>query len=213
MLAWLGLVLPLCLFGCVGATGDADSVQGAGLTASPGSVSFGNVNTGSVSTRLVTVTNSTPVEIPVANVSISGAGFSATGISAGLVLAPGQGRELSVSFAPASAASVSGSVRITTASSPDALVVSLSGTGVPRSSHSVTLTWSASTSNVAGYRAYRSTARAGPYTPLNLSPNPQLRYVDSSVEAGATYYYVVTAVAADGTESLYSEVASAAVPK
>ena len=65
----------------------------------------------------------------------------------------------------------------------------------------------------AGYRAYRSTASGGPYTSLNAAAVSQLRYTDSTVQSGSTYYYVVTSVAADTAESAYSNQASAAIPK
>jgi len=93
------------------------------------------------------------------------------------------------------------------------LEIALSGTGVTPSTHSVTLTWNASTSSVAGYKAYRATTAGGPYASLNSTANPQLRWTDSTVQSGTTYYYVVTSVAADTVESTYSNQATAAIPK
>jgi Abnormal spindle-like microcephaly-assoc'd, ASPM-SPD-2-Hydin len=176
-------------------------------------VSFGDVDTGSSSTRSVTVTNAGAAEVSVSNVSISGAGFSATGVPAGLTLAPGDTADLAVTFAPSSAGKVTGSVAIAGEPVSGPVAIALSGTGVASGAHSVTLTWNASTSSVAGYRAYRATSPAGPYSALNSTPNPLLRWTDSTVQSGATYYYVVTAVAADTTESAYSDQASAAIPK
>jgi hypothetical protein len=176
-------------------------------------VSFGSVNTGSSSTRSVTVTNGGVLPVSVSNVSISGPGFSASGVPAGFTLDPGETAALSVTFAPSSAGAVTGKVTVAEQQSADPLVLGLSGTGVASSGHSVTLTWNASPSSVAGYRAYRATNPGGPYTPLNSSPNQQLRFTDSSVQSGTTYYYVVTAVAPDTVESAYSNQASAAVPK
>jgi len=37
-------------------------------------------------------------------------------------------------------------------------------------------------------------------------------YTDSTVQAGVTYFYVVTAVDSSGNESVYSNQASATVP-
>ena len=48
---------------------------------------------------------------------------------------------------------------------------------------------------------------------LNSAPDATTNYTDSSVLAGATYYYVVTAVDAAGTESAYSNQTQAVVPK
>jgi fibronectin type 3 domain-containing protein len=79
--------------------------------------------------------------------------------------------------------------------------------------HSVTLTWTASTSTgVTGYNLYRSQTSGGPYTQVNTSLISGTSYMDSSVTAGQTYYYVVTAVGSGGSQSSYSNQASAAVP-
>ena len=79
--------------------------------------------------------------------------------------------------------------------------------------HSVTLTWRASTSSgVTGYNVFRSQSSGGPYTQVNSSVISGTSYVDSSVTAGQTYYYVATAVGASGTPSSYSNEAPAAVP-
>lgn len=79
--------------------------------------------------------------------------------------------------------------------------------------HSVSLTWTASTSaNVTGYNVYRGTESGGPYTKLNASPVTTLNYADATVVAGATYYYVTTAVNSGGAESSYSTQLTAVVP-
>jgi fibronectin type 3 domain-containing protein len=76
----------------------------------------------------------------------------------------------------------------------------------------VTLTWTASTSTVSGYNVYRSTVSGGPYTKLTASPVAATTYVDSTVTASQTYYYVVTAVDSSGVESANSAEVSAVVP-
>jgi fibronectin type 3 domain-containing protein len=78
--------------------------------------------------------------------------------------------------------------------------------------HSVTLTWTASgSSGVTGYNVFRSQTSGGPYTQLNSSQITGTSYVDTSVTAGQTYYYVATAVSSGG-QSSYSNQASATVP-
>jgi titin len=89
--------------------------------------------------------------------------------------------------------------------------VTLSGTGT----HDVILTWDASpTSGIAGYFVYRGTTPGGESSvPLNSTPVNATSYTDANVTAGSAYYYVVTAVAADGsTQSASSNEASATVP-
>ena len=78
--------------------------------------------------------------------------------------------------------------------------------------HSATLSWTASTSAVAGYNVYRSGQSGGPYTLINTAPQPGTTYGDLSVQAGQTYYYVVTAVDSSGTESVFSNEVTAAIP-
>jgi len=83
-------------------------------------------------------------------------------------------------------------------------------TGVP---HSASLNWTASTSsNVIGYIVYRATQSGGPYTKLTTSPVAGTSYTDVTVQGGQTYYYVTTAVDSGGTESVYSNQATAVVP-
>lgn len=80
-------------------------------------------------------------------------------------------------------------------------------------SHSVSLTWTASTSaNIAGYNVYRSTTSGGPYTQLNASLLTTTSYTDNSVTAGQTYYYVATSVDTSNDQGAYSNQAQTTVP-
>ncbi len=82
--------------------------------------------------------------------------------------------------------------------------------GIP---HSVTLSWTASTSpNVTGNNVYRAATAGGPYTKVNTYLAVGTSYTDIAVAAGQTYYYVVTAVDNTNAESTYSNEASATVP-
>ena len=77
--------------------------------------------------------------------------------------------------------------------------------------HSAKLSWKPSTSAVKGYNIYR-TKPGGSYTRINPTVHPDTSYVDSDVEAGATYYYVTTAVTAAGVESKFSNRVVAVIP-
>jgi hypothetical protein len=186
ILSLLAVMLGFLSYGCVGATGDGGTSSNGVLSATPASVG---------------------------NVSISGAGFSVSGVPSGLTLTPGQTAAMTVTFAPSSAGAATGKVTVADQSSSTPLAITLSGNGVAGGKHPVTLSWNASTSSVAGYRTYRATTPGGPYTSLNSSPNPLLKFTDSTAQSGATYYYVVTAVAADTVESTYSTQVSAVIPK
>ena len=78
--------------------------------------------------------------------------------------------------------------------------------------HSVTLSWTDSDSSVVGYNIYRGIVSGGPYSLLNSAVQSGTSYVDLSVQAGETYYYVITAVNSSGTESFNSSEVSAIVP-
>jgi Concanavalin A-like lectin/glucanases superfamily len=79
-------------------------------------------------------------------------------------------------------------------------------------SHWVGLSWTASTSQVVGYNAYRSTTSNGTYTKLNSVLVTSTTYSDQNVQSGLSYYYVTTAVDSQGNESVYSNQAVATVP-
>lgn len=74
----------------------------------------------------------------------------------------------------------------------------------------VTLQWTANTENdLAGYRVYRGTQAAGPYTQVGndvvCGPNNQTccAFVDQGIPDG-TYFWVATAFDTSGNESRYS---------
>ncbi len=84
--------------------------------------------------------------------------------------------------------------------------------GTASTAHSVTLSWNASTSAVVGYNIYRAAQSGGPYTKLNSSLVHTTNYTDTTVQAGRTYLYVVTATDAQGHESEFSNKIQAVVP-
>jgi hypothetical protein len=93
-------------------------------------------------------------------------------------------------------------------------VTGVNFTATAQQTHSVALTWNASTSAVSGYYVYRSTVSGAQYARLNSSPVGGLAYTDATVVSGSgiTYYYVTTAVDSTGTESVPSNEVPAKVP-
>src|SRR5215831_555543 len=80
---------------------------------------------------------------------------------------------------------------------------------------SIKLAWDPSAdSSVAGYNVYRSQQSGSyPSTPLNgAAVIPTTGFNDSSVQSGATYFYVVTAVNTSGVQSGYSNEIQATAP-
>jgi hypothetical protein len=70
--------------------------------------------------------------------------------------------------------------------------------------HSVSISWDPSAStNAAFYKVYRGTVSGGPYNLLATNITAST-YTDSTVQSGATYYYVTTTVSTAGLESIFS---------
>jgi hypothetical protein len=183
------------------------------LTASPASLNFGNVAVGSSGSQTITLSNTGSAVATISQAVVSGTGYTMSGITMPMTLAAGASTSFSVQFAPTSAGSDSGTVTVTSNTPNSPTMVATSGTGTAPVQHSVSLSWVASTSQtVVGYNIYRGSVSGGPYTVLNSTPNSGLTYTDMTVLAGQTYYYVVTAVDASGTESVQSNEVAVTVP-
>jgi hypothetical protein len=82
--------------------------------------------------------------------------------------------------------------------------------------HVAALSWNAAADVpgvvVVSYNVHRGAATGGPYTFLT-GLNSGLSYSDNTVVSGQTYYYVVTTVGADGSESAFSNEVKAIIPK
>lgn len=176
-------------------------------------LSFGNVNVGSSNSLSVALTNNGNANVTISNVGLTGAGFTASGVTAGEMLTPNQSITVTVQFSPSTAGAVSGSVSISSDATNSPATITLSGTGVSTTPHTVALAWTASTSSVSGYNVYRGTTPSGPYsTKLNSSLVGSVQFTDSTVTSGQTYYYVVTAVDSNNVESTFSNQATAVIP-
>ncbi len=183
------------------------------ISLSTSSLNFGNEVVGGSIPLGVAVKNTGNSSLTISQVGITGAGFGISGGFIGATIAAGQTAEMTVVFAPKVTGSVSGKVTITSNATNSPNSVSVAGTGISSTSHSVTLNWTASSSTgVVGYYVYRSTTSGSSYSRLNSSPSSAIKYADGTVSAGTTYYYVVTAVNSSGTESAKSGQVTATVP-
>lgn len=183
------------------------------VSANPASIAFGSVAAGSSITRSLTLTNSGSADVSISSAGVTGSAYSISGLTTPKTLAPGQAVTFSVKFAPTSAVSSSGTVTLNSNASNSSLAIPLSGTGTTTTTpRSVDITWTVSTSTVAGYNVYRATASGGPYTKLTSSPVTGTLYTNTNVTSGTTYYYVVTSVTSGGVESAYSNQATVLVP-
>jgi len=187
-------------------TGVEESIK---LKVSETSLSFGNVLVSSSETKDVKITNSGNANVTITGVSVSGSGFSASG-GGNVTLAPNQSETVTVKFNPKSKGSLSGA--LTVSSNAPTVKIELGGAGLQGGDHSVGLTWTASTSSAIGYFIYRRTGTTGSFSRLDSSPDPLTSFTDNNVIDGATYFYVVTAVAAGESESQFSEEVSVTIP-
>jgi hypothetical protein len=194
------------------------SLSGTGVAAtqnlslSTNSLSFGNVNTGTSSTLPVTVTNTGNSNVQISQIAASGTGYSLSGAGVPVTLTPSQSLNFSVVFSPAVTGSLSGSVTISSNATGSPTTVTLSGAGAVIVTHGISLSWNASTSTVSGYNVYRSLTSGSGYTKVNTGLVSSVNYTDATVANTTTYYYVTTAVDANGNESIDSNEAVAVTP-
>lgn len=118
----------------------------------------------------------------------------------------------------AAGASGTGSTTTTSGSTPPSTssghVVSAPTSSSPAAATSpaVQLSWESSASSVVGYHVYRGSVSGGPYARISSSSVTSLAYQDATVQQGSRYFYVVSALAASGDESAYSNEATVDVP-
>jgi hypothetical protein len=174
------------------------------------SLDFGSVTVGS-SKNLSAALSATGADVVVSAVNISSSEFATSGLSLPLTLKAGQSQPFTVSFAPQASGTAAATVSFTSSAS-NSPTETLSGMGTAPVAHSVDLSWTASSSNVAGYNVYRGGASGGPYTKLNAGLDVAVSFTDNSVQAGQTYFYTVTAVDTSGSESARSNEVRAVVP-
>ena len=194
------------------------SLSGTGVTAtgnlqvSPTAMNFGDVLVGHSGSLSLKVSNTGNSALTTSRGGITGSGFSMTGGLSGLTLQPGQSDTVTVVFEPTVTGNASGTITVVAGATTSSVALSGSGT-TGSSSHAVDLSWSASTSsNVAGYYIERATTSGGPYQILNSSKDTVTSFVDSTVQAGKEYFYVIVAVNAGGQESGPSAQVSATIP-
>lgn len=179
------------------------------LALTPASMNFGNIAVGNNASQSGSLTAGS-TGITVSSASWNGAGYSVSGITFPVTIPGGQSVPFTVTFAPQAAGLSTGKVSFTSNATNSPGSESLSGSGVMQ--HSVALSWIASPSTIMGYNVYRGTQTGGPYTRVNASVQPTTSFSDTSVVAGATYFYVVTAVDSNSQESPFSNEANAVVP-
>jgi len=188
-------------------TGAASGV----LAVSPASLSYGNVTVGATKNLTSTLTASGS-SVTVSSATSNSSEFSLSGLSLPTTLGAGQSATFTVIFAPKASGATSATISFASNASNTPPTIAASGIGVAPVQHTVSLSWQASSSTIAGYNVYRGTHSGGPYSILNTGLIQPTDYADDTVTAGQTYYYVVTAVDTQDLESVQSNQATAVVP-
>ncbi len=127
------------LTGC-GGVSPGGSNGGSTLAASPSVLSFGNVQKGKSSNLTETLTNSGGSAVTISAANPSGTGFSVSGLSLPMTLSPKQNVTFTLTFAPASAGSASGTLAVVSDADNSTLDIALSGTGTAQGQLSVSPT-------------------------------------------------------------------------
>ena len=181
------------------------------LTSTPGTIDFGSVAVGSSKSQKGTL-SAGGADITVSSASSNGAGFSLSGITFPVTVPAGKTVSFTISFSPKVGGSSNGQISFFSDASNSPATLSFTGNGTVSIQHSVSLSWSASTSQVAGYNVYRRSQPSGSFTKLNSILETATVYSDANVVSGQTYYYAVTSVDGKLVESAYSNIATAVVP-
>ena len=193
-------------------SGTGTPVPQGTLAVAPTNIDFGNVAVGTNAQQTGTLTASGQ-SVTVSSDTLNGTAFAVSGISFPVTIPAGQHVQFTVTFTPAANGVASGSVSFASNASNSPTVETLTGTGTPPPQHSVSLSWTASTSqNITGYNIYRGIKSGGPYSKINPVLNASTVYTDTTVVDGQTYYYVTTAVNSTNEESAYSNQSTAVIP-
>jgi hypothetical protein len=177
----------------------------------PASLSFGSVTVGS-STALSAKLKAPGAAVTISSGSSTSSEFSIQGITMPVTIPAGSSIPISIKFTPNASGAASGKAGFVSNAPNTPTVAQLKGAGVAPGSHSVDLSWNTGSGTAVGYNVYRSTVSGGSYTQINNVLDAATTYIDTSVVAGATYFYATTEVNAQGQESTYSNVAEAVIP-
>jgi len=192
------------------------SLTGAGtaaigqLSVSPTTLDLGNVVVGSSGSASGTLT-ATGANVTVSGASPNNSLFTVGGLSLPVTILAGQSVPFTVTFSPVTTGGASATLTFTSNAQPATTTEALSGTGTAAPTHSVALSWNASTSGgISGYNIYRAiyTSSCGSFSKVNGSLDANTVYTDSNVVNGTSYCYATTAVDTSSQESAYSNIVS-----
>lgn len=182
------------------------------LTVVPSTLNFGTVPVGS-KVSLSGTLSATGSAVTVSSMALTSGEFTVSGISPPLNIPAGHSIPFTLTFMPQSSGTATAALAFVSNAAKSPATESLVGSGSVTAQHSVTLSWAASPStDVVGYKIYRSGTSGGPYAQITSAAGGSVSYIDNAVNSGKSYFYVVTAVAGGGVESAYSNQAQATIP-
>jgi hypothetical protein len=180
------------------------------LQMTPPKLVFGNVTVGSNTTLPATLTALNGA-ITITSDQSNSSEFAIVGLSLPVTIPAGGSIPVKIQFTPNQSGTASGKVGLMSTAQNSPTIEPLTGAGVAQNSYSVGLSWNAS-SGVVGYNIFRGGAKAGPFQQLNTAIDASTDYTDNAVAAGATYFYVTTAVNGQGQQSSYSTPVEVVIP-
>jgi hypothetical protein len=194
----------------VSGVAEANTKTNAQLKVSPAILNFGNVAVGSSASRQATLTASKDSVIISSDRSTSSE-FAILGLKLPVTIPAGHSIPVTIQFTPNGSGTDPAKVGFISTAADSPTIEAVTGTGVAKGSYSVSLTWNG-VGTAVGYNVLRGTAKTGPFHEINAALDSSTDYTDSTVVAGATYYYVTTAVNSKGEQSGYSNVTEAVIP-
>ena len=180
------------------------------LSVSPSTLPLGSVTVGSSGTATGTLT-ATGAAVTVTAASTNNSAFTISGFSLPHTINAGQSANYTITFSPTVAGAATATLTFTSNAQSPTNTETLTGTGVAAATHSVALSWNASSSpNINGYNIYRApyTTSCGSFAKINSLLDTSTVYTDLSVTNGSAYCYATTAVDTSNVESGYSNVVS-----
>ena len=180
------------------------------LSAAPGTLAIGSVVVGSSGTGSGTLTAS-GASVVVSGASTNNSAFTVTGLSFPVTIAAGKSVSYTITFTPSATGAASATLTFSSNASPATTTQTLTGTGTAAPTHSVNLSWNASTStDISGYNIYRAvySGSCGTFAKVNPLLNTTTLYTDSTVLNGTSYCYAATTVDSSNEESGYSNIVS-----
>lgn len=193
-----------------GSTGSG-TTSGGQLSVSPSALDLGSVAVGASGSASGTL-NATGASVTVTGAITNNSVFSIGGLPLPVTIPAGQSASFSITFSPLISGAANGTLTISSNAQPATSTLVLTGSGTAASTHTVNLSWNASTSaGISGYNVYRAfyaNSVCGSFSRINSVVDTGTLYTDSGVADGKAYCYATTAVNTSNQESGYSNIVS-----